>query len=182
MIAYKKLNEQLIDLDAPIKEAEDFRLAAVLVPIFIKKDALLLTKRTETLRQHKGEIAFPGGKYDKKDIQLINTCLRETNEEVGIKAEDINLIGRLNPVYATSGNLVYPFVGIINADVTIAPNPEEVAEVFFAPISKLLDPNRYKKGIIHSEIHNYYLINGFKIWGVTERIVSDLIERIRKIA
>lgn len=181
MIPYTELREQLINLNAPINLTTTSELAAVLVPIFVKDETILFTKRANHLKRHRGEIAFPGGKFDPSDETLAKTCLRESKEEVGLEAENIDLIGRLEPVLTTSGILVYPFVGLINSEVTLKLNPSEVADIFWAPIAKLMDPHNYQKGLIRNEMHHYYAINGFKIWGATERIVSDLINRLRSI-
>ncbi|MHA1346818.1 MAG: NUDIX hydrolase, partial [Candidatus Heimdallarchaeaceae archaeon] len=111
----------------------------------------------------------------------LDTALRETEEEVGIKSESIEIIGKLDPVDTSSHHHVHPFVGIISDDVLIEINPSEVAEYFLVPISKLLEKDTLKQGKIAGENYYYYSVNEYKIWGITAGILSDLLTRLKSI-
>ena len=93
-----KLQTVLDPIDKKFQLKDNLRLAAVLIPIFLKDERLLFTKRTEFVKHHQGQIAFPGGRFEEKDNNLLTTALRETNEEVGIKPEDIEVLGKLDTV------------------------------------------------------------------------------------
>ena len=176
-----KLRAVLDPIDKKFQLEENLRLAAVLIPIFLKNERVLLTKRTDFVKQHQGQIAFPGGKFDDKDGNLSTTALRETYEEVGIEPKAIEIIGKLDPVSTISHHYVHPYVGVISDDVSIKINPDEVAEYFFVPLSKLLEKETLKQGTFDGENRFYYSVNDYKIWGITAGIVSDLIARIKSI-
>ena len=180
MISYNKLKKELIPISAPIVKRREYKFAAVLVPIFTTEGKVLLTKRSNALRHHKGQIAFPGGKYEVEDKTLLETCLRETEEEVGIRREKIKIVGRMNPVSTTTKNCVYPFVGLINEEVTIKIN-EEVESYFFVSFEDLMNPRNQRIGFFQGGLRLYYLINNYKIWGVTRKILSDLVKKLKKI-
>lgn len=172
--------EQILEpIDAPVKTDTELRLAAVLIPYFYEKDKILFTKRNENLKQHQGQIAFPGGRFDESDKNLVETCLRETEEEVGINSSKIRLLGRLNPIITNSKHLVYPYVGLVDNSATITINPSEVDLVFCVTLTHLIDQENYFSGNIDGIETNYYQVQDFKIWGVTERILTDLISKMK---
>ncbi|HSF33374.1 MAG TPA: CoA pyrophosphatase [Candidatus Tectomicrobia bacterium] len=162
------------------------RQAAVLLPLF--KNAtdyhLLFTKRTDTLRHHKGQIAFPGGSFEPADGDLLNTALRESYEEVGIQPEHVSILGRLDDLSTFSTNYtISPFVGLIPYPYPFRPNPVEVAIVFDVPVSVLADPAvgrsylRTRDDGATIEDYEFY-VNGQVIWGATARIVRHLLSII----
>jgi len=176
-----KFQSVLDPIDKKFQSKDNLRLAAVLIPIFLKDERVLFTKRTELVKHHQGQIAFPGGRFEDKDQNLLTTALRETNEEVGIKPDAIEIVGKLDPTDTISHHQVHPYVGIISDNVTIKINPDEVAEYFFVPLSKLLEKETLRQGNFEGETRFYYSVNEHKIWGITAGILSDLLTRLRSI-
>ncbi|MBT0722969.1 CoA pyrophosphatase [Rosenbergiella sp. S61] len=119
--------------------------AAVLVPIINHPHTptLLFTQRSKQLRQHPGQVAFPGGKHDLADYSLYETALRETYEEVGITPQSIQLLGELPLVNSRTGHSVKPFLALVEPGFILDPNSDEVAEVFEVPLSYLLNSHNY---------------------------------------
>jgi 8-oxo-dGTP pyrophosphatase MutT (NUDIX family) len=164
------------------------RQAAVLLALF-KQDAdyhLVLTKRTETLRLHKGQVSFPGGAHDPADGDLLTTALRESQEEVGIHPQDVTVIGRLDdlPTFSTSF-LISSFVGLIPYPYSFRPNPLEVAAVFAVPLSVLADPamtHTYTRSRDDgATIEDYeFHVGGHVIWGATARIIRHFLQVIQR--
>ena len=120
--------------------------AAVLVPI-VQRDqpTVLLTERTAHLSTHKGQVAFPGGRSDPEDLDAAATALRETHEEVGLEAGSVEVLGQL-PIYVTGSSfIVTPVVALVRPDFVLAPNPDEVADVFEVPLDFLLNPAHHER-------------------------------------
>ena len=116
--------------------------SAVLVPVYYKQGEyhILFTQRTETVRDHKGQISFPGGVYEEQDRTLLNTALRECVEEIGLAMEVVELLGELDDfITATSNYIITPYVGTIPWPYTFKPDPREVKEIIEVPVSTLLD-------------------------------------------
>jgi 8-oxo-dGTP pyrophosphatase MutT (NUDIX family) len=164
------------------------RRAAVLLALF-KQAAdyhLVLTKRTETVRHHKGQVSFPGGSYDLADGDLLTTALRESQEELGIHPQDVTVVGRLDdlPTFSTSF-LVSSFVGLIPHPYTFRPNPIEVATVFTVPLSVLADPAVVRTYTRSREdgavIEDYeFHVGGHVIWGATARLIRHFLQVIQE--
>ena len=159
---------------------DGYRLASVLAPIQERADGdyLILTKRSEHLNSHKGQVAFPGGSVDAGDNGPLEAALRETHEEIGVAPRDVHVLGQLDPVVAGYRFLVTPFVGLIPYPCEFRPNPGETDAVFSVPVKALLDdtalrletrPNR--PGPIY---HFHY--EEWDIWGATARMVMQLLE------
>lgn len=163
------------------------RQAAVLLPLF--KNAtdyhLVFTKRTETVRHHKGQVSFPGGSFEPADGDLLTTALRESYEEVGIEPEHVSILGRLDDLATFSTTFtISPFVGLIPYPYPFRPNPLEVAIVFDAPLSVLADPTVERRYIRTRDdgatIEDYeFHVNGHVIWGATARIIRHFLSIIR---
>jgi 8-oxo-dGTP pyrophosphatase MutT (NUDIX family) len=163
------------------------RQAAVLLPLFRNATDyhLVLTKRTQTVRHHKGQVAFPGGSFESTDGDLLTTALRESYEEVGIQPEHVSIVGRLDDLSTSSTSFtISPFVGLIPYPYSFRPDPREVAIVFDAPLSVLADPTvgrRYTRArddgatIEDFEFH----VNGHVIWGATARIIRHFLSIIQ---
>jgi 8-oxo-dGTP pyrophosphatase MutT (NUDIX family) len=174
------LGELLEPIDYTIVAPMNFKLAAVLVPIFIDDEKILFTKRTENLSHHQGQISFPGGRYDESDGNLVETALRETHEEVGIDRKSIHVLGSLHPLFATSMHYVYPLVAFVDNNVDLKLNPAEVQETFFAEINHLLHPENHLSGIFYNQEYMYYSVGKYKIWGLTHLILTDLLKRLKR--
>jgi len=158
------------------------RPAAVLVPLFRRHgdDHLLFTERTTHLPHHAGEIAFPGGGYNAEDIALVDTALRETEEELGIARGEVTVLGRLDDFYSVHGYHVVPYVGLIPAPDNLAHDPAEIAGTFEAPLEHFRDPDvhQVKDWLHRGELHrlDFYRFDEYVIWGLTAAILRQLIE------
>ena len=162
--------------------------AAVLVPIYNSgaEYHLLFTRRTDKVLKHKGEISFPGGVAEKWDTSLIDTVLRECNEEIGLKAEEVEILGELDDMATTtSGYIISPFVGIIPYPYQFTVNRDEIEEIIEIPISRLLDDNSlhfeeivYGRQVIPSCSYHYH---GKTIWGATARILNQFLSIYKKV-
>jgi 8-oxo-dGTP pyrophosphatase MutT (NUDIX family) len=164
------------------------RQAAVLLPLF--KNAtdyhLVFTKRTETLKHHKGQVSFPGGSFEPDDGDLLTTALRESYEEVGILSEHVRILGRLDDLPTFSTNFtISPFVGLIPYPYTFRPNPLEVDIIFDVAVSVLADPAVGRSYIRARDdgatIEDYeFHVNGHVVWGATARIVRHFLSVINR--
>lgn len=162
----------------------DLRPAAVLVPIIRRVDhlSLLLTQRTEELRQHPGQISFPGGTIDRDDGNAINAALRETWEETGIAPSYVQPIGYLDRLDTISAFSITPVVAVVSEGFTIRPEPGEVAEIFEVPLDFILHPGRMQsvpiewRGQLRQVDELHY--DRRRIWGATASILRNLIQRL----
>ena len=158
--------------------------AAVLFPIVLRDTGytVLLTQRTAHLRDHAGQVSFPGGRVEAEDLSPIHTALRETEEEIGLSREHIKILGFL-PEYRTgTGFRVTPVVGLVQPPFELQPDPFEVAEVFEVPLSFLLDPANHQRHSIHlrGAMRDFFAMpygNCF-IWGATAGMIRSLTERL----
>ena len=170
----------------PSKQRSDKSLipAAVLVPLVNRKDEItvLLTKRTDHLNNHAGQISFPGGQVDQNDRSPEHTALRETEEEIGLTGQLIEVVGHLNDYVVGTGFLVSPFIGFIEPPFLLNPHENEVAEVFEAPLYFITHPDNFEyhtrkiNGIERSFVAIQW--NDRLIWGATAGILRDLSHRL----
>lgn len=166
-------------------DAAKIQSAAILIPVFENQNQLhlLFTKRSQSVRYHKGQVCFPGGVSDKSDLSLWHTALREVDEELGLKNHDIFYVGDLPPTRTPTAFHVKPFIGFIHRSVDLKPNPDEIDQVFSVPISYLLNSDNvsFKEHEYFGKRHPvpYIHYGEHTIWGVTGRIVLSLIERWR---
>jgi len=163
--------------------------AAVLVPIFERDGTLhlLYTTRSTAHPQHAGQVSFPGGRHAAaRDPSLLATALRETEEEIGIRADHVDVLGALDPIHTFSSNfLIAPFVGCIPSPYDLRPDPREVADVFSIPLDVLDDPATVvvetwtldgRTAPVTSYRHD-----GRTIWGATQRITASLLDLVTAI-
>ena len=163
--------------------------AAVLVPLFERDGArhLLYTTRSATLPQHAGQVAFPGGRHTPgTDATLLATALRETEEEIGVAADAVDVLGALDPIHTfSSGFLVTPFVGRIPHPYVFRPNPTEVHDIFSIPLTALDDPANViaETWTIDERAVPVvsYRHDGRTIWGATQRITASLLDLLTAI-
>ena len=166
-----------------LPENRVLRPAAVLVGITRAADGprLVLTKRASHLRNHPGQISFPGGRQEKEDADLVATALREAEEEIGLPADALRVFGALPAHETVTGFLVTPILAEITRDFTPRPDPGEVAEIFAAPLAHVTDPSRFRveRRIWRGTWRNYYIVpwGPYYIWGATARILRGLAER-----
>lgn len=140
---------------------------------------ILLNKRARELEYHKGEVSFPGGRKDACDATLLDTALRETYEEMGIRPEDITVLGEVDDMPTSTHFLISPYVGTIPYPYDFRPNSREVAEVLEVPISTLLDPEnrRDEVRVVNGElVHSpSYAYKGHIIFGATARVLRRFL-------
>lgn len=175
---FQHLRTIIPEHDFPLREAG--RPAAVLIPIIEHADELrvLFTVRASHLKHHGGQISFPGGKQEIHDTDLICTALRETQEEIGIQANQVEIVGKL-PAYRTISRYeVVPYIGFVSPAMSLQLDANEVAETFEVPLTYLLDQNNH---LIHwvSRKNNQYPIyfipwQNKNIWGATAAFVRNL--------
>src|SRR5262249_12495628 len=161
------------------------RPAAVLVPIVERREpAVLLTKRTEDMPTHAGQVCFPGGRFHAEDESFTATALREFEEETGVAREFVELAGYLDPFEtANSGFLILPVVGFLRGDYRLDVNAREVADVFEVPLAVLMAPeNRGRMILERAGLKREFVTIEFKghtIWGATAAMLFNLSERLR---
>ena len=157
--------------------------AAVLITLYLDGVDLhaVFTRRRDDLRRHPGELSFPGGRREPEDDDLLTTALRETEEEIGLPRDAVEVLGALQPTPTiATGYAVYPFVGLIEPGRTWTPSPDEVASVLELSFTDLrVGHGRrrlLRRGLpIRTET---YVVGDELIWGATARILSDLIDRL----
>jgi 8-oxo-dGTP pyrophosphatase MutT (NUDIX family) len=176
------LRETLLD-PQPDPPLPDGVPAAVIVPVIdVDEPTLLFTKRTETVRDHKGEISFPGGARHPEDPDLLATALRETREELGISPDEFDVLGALPPTHTmVSGYVIVPFVGRLRERPVLTPSPVEIAEILEVRVSSLIDVEKEVEvvGGLHPTMY-VYEVDGHVVWGATGRIVHGLLEVLRR--
>jgi 8-oxo-dGTP pyrophosphatase MutT (NUDIX family) len=161
--------------------------AAVLVPLVRRKTlSVVLTRRTDGLRHHAGQVSFPGGRIDATDAGPAAAALREANEEIGLAAAQADIQGYLDPLTTITGFRVVPVVAFIADDFIAVPEPGEVASVFELPLAWLLDPRNLRRieiqyqgrprGVL--EFRRHARAAEHRIWGATASILYNLRERL----
>lgn len=175
----------LLNLDAKGEMlARDFKPAAVLIGLVERggEAQVILTKRTEKLNSHSGQIAFPGGKIDADDASPESAALRETWEEIGLDINEVDVLGRLPDYYSGSGFLIAPVIGVVSPTADYEINEDEVAYKFEVPLSFLMDPANHVKGskFFAGRDRHYYEMpyDGHYIWGVTAGMIRVLFDRV----
>jgi 8-oxo-dGTP pyrophosphatase MutT (NUDIX family) len=137
---------------------------AVLVPLFEKDDEVhvWLCRRNASLRQHSGQVSFPGGKHEPSDESLLMTALRESKEEVGVEPSSVDVLGQLDDYFLRhTGFVVTPYVGWLSHEVALTPNPVEVARVFPVPLRTFLGTPTGAAPFVG------YTVDGELVWGAT---------------
>jgi len=182
------VNEAVARVDAALFAAwfkQPLRPAAVLVPLCMREERIhvLLTERTHSVRDHPGQVAFPGGMVEPHDRDLVATALREANEEIGIQASQVEVIGYLLPQAVITGYAVLPVVGFYTADFVPRLDPREVAGVFEVPLGYLQDStnlvrvDRMRNGV---KLPTYeYHFEGHRIWGATALMLRLFLDLLR---
>ena len=162
--------------------------AAVLIPVVKRHDELtvLLTKRTEKLSSHSGQIAFAGGKVDETDESVEAAALREANEEIGLEDSFVEVIGTMPEYFTGSGYRISPVVALVEPEAKLTANPDEVDYIFEVPLAFLMDQDNHKMGSrVFEGKRRYYLEMPFGdhyIWGVTAGIIKVFHDRLIEAA
>ena len=170
------------DLNPAMPRHETLIAAAVLVPLVDRPAGLtvLLTQRTEHLHSHAGQISFPGGRVEADDPSHEAAALRETEEEIGLTADKVEIIGRLDHYIVRSGYRVTPVVGFVNPPFEIHADPFEVADVFEVPLSFILDRKNHETGTnIHDGVERNFYVLPYQdryIWGATAGMLVNLAD------
>jgi 8-oxo-dGTP pyrophosphatase MutT (NUDIX family) len=159
------------------------RPAAVLIGIRDDREQrVVLTVRTDTLQQHAGQVAFPGGRVEPEDANAVATALRESEEEIGLDATMVTPLGFLETFETISGYSVTPVVARIDANAVLKPDPGEVAEVFEVPFAFFLEPANLRRYTMDFRGHRRDMVEflhaGYRIWGVTAAILYNLLKRM----
>lgn len=163
---------------------EDLRPAAVLIGL-IERDHgvnVLLTRRSDALRSHTGQVALPGGRQDPGETP-VQTALREAHEEVGLEPHFVSPMGLATPYQTGSGYLITPVVGFVRPGFSLSANPHEVAEIFETPFAWLMEPANYEeheRSLPTGETRRFYATTHQEkyIWGATAGILRSLHERL----
>ncbi len=154
--------------------------AAVLVPLIERAQGMtvLLTRRTESLSSHSGQISFPGGRVEQSDAAPVHTALRESEEEIGLEPARVEILGRLANYVVGTGYRITPVVGFVEAQQQFVHDEREVAEIFEVPLELVMEPDNYHRE--HMRIKNvdrsYYVLpyGDYRIWGATASILANL--------
>ncbi|MDY7579832.1 CoA pyrophosphatase [Herbaspirillum sp. RTI4] len=161
--------------------------AAVLIPIVLRSDGptLLFTQRTADLRNHGGQVSFPGGRVEADDRSVIDTALRETEEEIGLPRSQIEVIGSLPEYFTGTGYRVTPVAALVQPPLSLTPNPGEVAEIFEVPFAFLMNGMNHERRtiVLESEFgsRTFYTMpyQRFFIWGATAGMLRNLFHFLR---
>jgi 8-oxo-dGTP pyrophosphatase MutT (NUDIX family) len=187
MSPLRHISQQLARYPAKPMEQGELRSAAVLVPLFLRSGEpwVLFTRRTEQLKNHSGEISFPGGRAEEQDLDFWHTALRETEEEMGIRAADVKRLGRLDDFYSVYGFRVQVCVGSFVDPYPYQVDRNEIAEVIELPLERLCDPTIYHQEDWQHKGRSYpvdfYQLDGHTIWGMTAAILKQLLLRVELI-
>lgn len=155
--------------------------AAVLVPVtdHSREPEIILTKRADHLSSHSGEVSFPGGKWEPADSSLVVTALRESEEEIALPQNVVEVINVQPHLYSLWGIKVTPYVGIIPVEVELEANPDELHSVFRVPVSFFMEDRRTRTDVYYREDREWwspvYHFDGYKIWGLTARILVEFL-------
>jgi len=186
----QKLRKNLATLEDHLLSERDHHNqaldAAVLAAFTYGKgeSELILTRRSRIMRSHAGEVAFPGGKIDPRDKNLIETALRECEEEIGLKAHEVEIIGQIESMHSRQGVKVQPIIGLVDAALEFAPCSTELDAVFKVPVSVFYDDSAK---IMHSFEMNGSIVEmpafkfqEFTIWGLTAAMIVKILNQVNE--
>ncbi len=175
-----------LDQSQVIAPAVDELLAPAAVLVAITTDpeepSVLLTRRADHLKNHSGEVSLPGGKWEPQDSSLEYTALRETQEEIGLSPDLVEVLGPL-PVFQTwQGISVVPFVGLVPTELQLTPNLDELDAIFQVPLRFFLQDERVRTDVFERNVGHLwspaYEFDGFEIWGFTARLLVNLLNEV----
>ncbi len=178
----KKIKEILDCREKSCIQDDRLTRAAVLIPLFVKNGEyhILFTRRTDQVEHHKGQISFPGGRKDGADRDLLATALREAEEEMGIRPEDVHVLGELDDICTVTNFCVSPFVGLIPYPYSFRVNPREIEEVIEVPLIVLFEKSNFRREFRGLEGKMwpvyFYRHDRHTIWGATASILKQLLD------
>jgi 8-oxo-dGTP pyrophosphatase MutT (NUDIX family) len=187
----RRLRDVLLVTDDPLHplppELDGLVESAVLVPLYLRDDELhvVFIERGPALRNHAGQVSFPGGRRDPTDSDLLHTALREAHEEIGLQPDDVELLGSLAPAStAVTEFAIYPFVGLISPGRDWVPHPLEVEAVIECPLTQLAATREYLTLTRDGRPFptDCYTTGPHLVWGATARILTDLLNRLAHVA
>jgi 8-oxo-dGTP pyrophosphatase MutT (NUDIX family) len=155
---------------------QNLRASAVLIPLFCKQGQyhVLLTERSEEVDFHKGQVCFPGGTREPSDSSLMQTALREAEEEIGLRAQDVEILGEFDDsLTLTSNYVISPFVAFIPHPYPLKADGREIKEIFSVPLSFLMDEANFRQD---SSAYEY---EGHIIWGATAGILKQFVDLLK---
>ncbi len=180
---FERLRAHLREVPSTGIDAAGLKLreAAVLAPVFWRggEPWVYLTKRPMTLRKHPGQIAFPGGSRDANDLTPLHTALRETNEELGIEPDLVDVLGLLGAMPTVTSFFVTPFVGVVPEGLALRPSPHEIEAVLEAPLFRL----RHEKRVIYEAPRDVWVWGNGEhvVWGATGRMMDQLVQHVNAV-
>ncbi len=185
MLGIDDIAAVLLSFDEALAQQVRGRESAVLIPVRRQDDGevtLVFTKRPDHMPRHAGEISFPGGRPEEGDDSLVATALREADEELGINAHDVRLLGALPPISTLLTDFaVYPVVGEVPAGLALRPHPGEVEEVLeyrLSELARVQTTQVWEQGENRFET-DIFDVDGNVIWGATARMLGALLERVK---
>ena len=173
--------------EIPVKPSTHLRNAAVLVPLTYVQDEwhILFTRRTDRVQSHKGQVSFPGGASDEGETTPEQTALRESEEEIGMRREEVQVLGRLSQLITVSSFRVTPVVGVIPFPYAFKVEGAEVARVFTIPLMWLSDRNNYWEFFLRDSersLITYHPYDGELLWGETARMMVTFLKTIGSLS
>jgi len=185
----EQLRAHLLARPAQINVEWEARPAAVLVPLYQEAGEwqVLFTERTHTVEDHKGQVAFPGGRTDDTDASRVETALREAEEEIGLHRSAVTVLGQLDELLTVTQYRITPIVGTFPWPYPFVLSTDELSEVFGVPLRWLADPanveiREREHPLLRRRIPIYYFhYQGHTIWGVTGKMVMNLNAIIRPL-
>ncbi len=179
-----KISEQLAALSPePLQPTEGSREAAVLLAFTRQADPqLVFTQRAQHMNSHPGQVAFPGGKWERSDSSLLFTALRESQEEVALAPSEVEMIAQLPQRRTRLGVQVTPYLGFIRPNLALRADPSELEAIFHVPLSYLLEPRHLIKKQVDVLGHYCWMpcyhYQGYTIWGFTLAVLVDMLNRV----
>jgi 8-oxo-dGTP pyrophosphatase MutT (NUDIX family) len=179
---FSRLQQRLLPLDN--LEARRYkREAAVLILLSDQPSpSILYTRRAQHLRRHPGEVCFPGGMWELQDANLLSTALRETQEEIGLPATELQLLGRLPEAYTKVGLPVTPFVAIYSPSFPLVAQPQELDAIFTVPLADFQRGIQLREDCFERQGKPFrvpvYAYQNFEIWGFTAAVTAHLLQLI----
>jgi 8-oxo-dGTP pyrophosphatase MutT (NUDIX family) len=182
-----QLEKALSDHGTFTEAAPGERPAAVLVPIGwndeTSREEILLTKRTDRVHTHKGQVSFPGGMWEQGDPDLRATALRETHEEIGLAPSEVDVVGRLDLVRTRGALPIIPWVGLIKFPLQVVLNEAEVERTLHLPLVRLMEEGLREVGVKVGAVTVQSIgieVDGELVWGATARILESLREVLKR--